>query len=124
MDMKEQFRELNSVPDFESKFPDPAVAETDAMNVLQINVGRLCNLACKHCHVEAGPNRTEVMSKEVMEACLKAYTNWGFETIDIRRSGDESELQMVRRRMLQDMQACHSQIEHGHTSRRRLHRHP
>lgn len=89
MDMKEQFRELNSVPDFESKFTDPAVAETDAMNVLQINVGRLCNLACKHCHVEAGPNRTEVMSKEVMEACLKAYTNWGFETIDITGGAPE-----------------------------------
>ena len=71
MDMREKFRELNNIPDFESKIKDPAIAMTAGMNVLQINVGRLCNLACKHCHVEAGPNRTEIMSREVMEACLK-----------------------------------------------------
>lgn len=37
----------------------------DRVTTLQINVGRLCNLACHHCHVEAGPGRTEVMSREV-----------------------------------------------------------
>lgn len=37
----------------------------DRVTTLQINVGRLCNLACHHCHVEAGPRRTEIMSGEV-----------------------------------------------------------
>ena len=59
------------------------------MKVLQVNVGRMCNLACKHCHVEAGPHRTETMSKEVMEACLRAYSNWGFQTIDITGGAPE-----------------------------------
>lgn len=30
-----------------------------ASQILQVNIGRLCNLACHHCHVEAGPKRTE-----------------------------------------------------------------
>jgi len=37
---------------------------------LQINVGKMCNLACHHCHVEAGPNRTEIMTWSVMERIL------------------------------------------------------
>ena len=89
MDMREKFRELDSVPAFESKIKDPAIAKTADMNVLQINVGRLCNLACKHCHVEAGPNRKEIMSKEVMKACLNVYSAWGFETIDITGGAPE-----------------------------------
>lgn len=42
------------------------------VETLQINLGYLCNQACSHCHVEASPTRVEVMSKEVMEGCLKA----------------------------------------------------
>ena len=89
MDMREQFAGLTDIPVFTSKFTDPAIAETAGMDVLQINVGRLCNLACKHCHVEAGPKRTEVMSREVMEACLKAYKSQGFSTIDITGGAPE-----------------------------------
>lgn len=36
-----------------------------ALTTLQLNLGRFCNLACTHCHVEAGPKRTEMMSPEV-----------------------------------------------------------
>ena len=39
-------------------------------NELQINLGKLCNLACHHCHVDAGPKRTEIMTWEVMEKIL------------------------------------------------------
>ena len=53
---------------------DKAIAESNlypltstGINTLQVNVGRLCNQACRHCHVEAGPNSKEVMSKETME---------------------------------------------------------
>ena len=38
---------------------------------LQINLGKLCNLACHHCHVDAGPKRTEIMTWEVMEKNIK-----------------------------------------------------
>lgn len=39
-------------------------------NELQMNLGKLCNLACHHCHVDAGPKRTEIMTWEVMEKVL------------------------------------------------------
>ena len=41
-----------------------------AVDVLQVNLGRYCNLACIHCHVEAGPTRTEMMSRENVDAVL------------------------------------------------------
>jgi len=37
---------------------------------LQINLGKLCNLACHHCHVDAGPKRTEIMTWETMQKIL------------------------------------------------------
>lgn len=42
----------------------------DRLTTLQINVGKMCNLACHHCHVEAGPNRTEIMTWPVMQRIL------------------------------------------------------
>src|SRR5438105_4379588 len=42
----------------------------EAVTTLQINVGRLCNLACHHCHVEAGPLRTEVMPERVVDRLI------------------------------------------------------
>jgi radical SAM/Cys-rich protein len=43
-----------------------------AIGTLQINVGKLCNQTCRHCHVDAGPDRREVMSRDTMLDCLKA----------------------------------------------------
>ena len=37
------------------------------VDTLQINVGKLCNQVCRHCHVDAGPDRTEVMTRETMQ---------------------------------------------------------
>ena len=37
---------------------------------LQLNIGKMCNLACHHCHVEAGPKRTEIMTWETMQQIL------------------------------------------------------
>ncbi len=39
-----------------------------AVTTLQVNVGKLCNQACHHCHVEAGPKRTEIMSQAVAKS--------------------------------------------------------
>lgn len=41
-----------------------------SLTTLQVNLGKLCNQACHHCHVEAGPNRTEVMTRLTMERIL------------------------------------------------------
>src|SRR5436189_1848531 len=40
------------------------------VRTLQVNVGKRCNQACHHCHVDASPSRTEVMPDDVLEACL------------------------------------------------------
>ena len=42
-----------------------------SLEVLQVNVGRLCNQTCRHCHVNAGPTRKELMSEDVAEACIR-----------------------------------------------------
>ncbi len=69
---------------------DESSAHTlDRLGVLQINVGRLCNLACKHCHVEAGPNRIEVMTKDVFDAILQLLNSWNFDTVDITGGAPE-----------------------------------
>src|ERR1700687_1024390 len=41
-----------------------------AIEILQMNIGKRCNQTCRHCHVDAGPDRSEVMSRPVIDACL------------------------------------------------------
>ena len=45
------------------------------LGILQVNVGKLCDLACRHCHVEAGPNRTEIMREETVARILELLAN-------------------------------------------------
>ena len=59
------------------------------LTTMQVNVGYKCNLACKHCHLECGPARTEAMSREVMQACLDAYETCGFSAVDITGGAPE-----------------------------------
>ncbi|MDP7113776.1 MAG: hypothetical protein QGH45_17540 [Myxococcota bacterium] len=47
------------------------------LDVFQINLGRVCNMSCKHCHVDAGSGRTEQMDDDVLEACLRAVDRGG-----------------------------------------------
>ena len=82
--------ETTSVPAFETKITDEAVTYTlDSLGVMQINVGKLCNLACKHCHVEGGPNRTEIMPRSVIDACIQVCKERGFQTVDITGGAPE-----------------------------------
>jgi radical SAM/Cys-rich protein len=57
--------------------------------ILQINVGRACDLACRHCHLEAGPNRTELMAPETTEAVIACAQRLHFATIDITGGAPE-----------------------------------
>ncbi|VAW40552.1 hypothetical protein MNBD_DELTA04-1459 [hydrothermal vent metagenome] len=61
----------------------------DHPTTLQINVGRLCNLTCKHCHVDAGPGRQEVMGRETMAAVIEFARSNFFPTIDITGGAPE-----------------------------------
>ena len=53
------------------------------ITVLQINVGKLCNQTCRHCHVDAGPERRERMTRETAELCIKALAHSDIPTVDI-----------------------------------------
>lgn len=59
------------------------------VEILQINVGKLCNQACKHCHVDASPKRTEVMTAETVEACLNVLRHFRIPTLDITGGAPE-----------------------------------
>ena len=59
------------------------------MTVFQINVGKLCNQTCRHCHVDAGPDRTERMSRETAEQCIQALAKTDISTVDITGGAPE-----------------------------------
>ncbi len=60
-----------------------------AIEVLQVNLGRYCNLACVHCHVEAGPTRKEMMSREIVAAVLGFFRAANIATLDITGGAPE-----------------------------------
>ena len=60
------------------------------LEVFQINVGKLCNMTCRHCHVDAGPTRTDaMMSRDTVEACLRALDKTPAEIVDITGGAPE-----------------------------------
>jgi len=61
----------------------------EAVDVLQVNVGYRCNLECRHCHVNAGPQRREAMPAEVMEQCVKVFSAPSIDTLDITGGSPE-----------------------------------
>ena len=56
---------------------------------LQINVGLLCNQRCKHCHLDAGPSRKEIMNEETVSEVIKLAGRFRFETLDITGGAPE-----------------------------------
>ncbi len=46
-----------------------------SIEIFQVNVGKMCNQVCKHCHVDAGPDRKEIMTRQTMQLCLDAINN-------------------------------------------------
>jgi radical SAM/Cys-rich protein len=59
------------------------------VEVLQVNLGKLCNQTCRHCHVDAGPDRRESMSRETAAACLRALQLGGMTTLDLTGGAPE-----------------------------------
>ncbi len=59
------------------------------IHVLQVNVGKLCNQTCRHCHVDAGPERRQVMSRETMQQCLEVLAKTDIPTLDITGGAPE-----------------------------------
>jgi radical SAM/Cys-rich protein len=62
----------------------------DTIDTLQVNMGKRCNQACRHCHVDASPTRTEVMPDHVVEACLDTLArDDALKTLDITGGAPE-----------------------------------
>ncbi|PCE66780.1 arsenosugar biosynthesis radical SAM (seleno)protein ArsS [Sediminicola luteus] len=59
------------------------------LEILQINVGYMCNQVCAHCHVDAGPDRKEIMTRETMEQCLEVIRHTGAHTLDLTGGAPE-----------------------------------
>jgi radical SAM/Cys-rich protein len=60
-----------------------------APHTLQLNLGYLCNIACIHCHVAAGPNRTELMARATMDLALEVADRLGLKTFDLTGGSPE-----------------------------------
>jgi radical SAM/Cys-rich protein len=95
-----QIRTLNAVEldHLPSKGVFEAAVETSQPNglmaggveIFQINLGKLCNMTCRHCHVDAGPDRwREVMSREVVDECLAALDRTQALTVDLTGGAPE-----------------------------------
>jgi radical SAM/Cys-rich protein len=59
------------------------------IEILQVNVGYMCNQVCKHCHVDAGPDRQEIMAPETMRQCLDVLAKTKIKTLDITGGAPE-----------------------------------
>ena len=60
------------------------------IDIFQVNIGKMCNQTCKHCHVDAGPDRKEIMSIETMQQCIDVLrANPSLKTVDITGGAPE-----------------------------------
>jgi radical SAM/Cys-rich protein len=60
------------------------------VEIFQINLGKLCNMSCRHCHVDAGPDRhREVMDRATVDACLEALDRTAAHTVDLTGGAPE-----------------------------------
>ncbi|MBA3441695.1 MAG: arsenosugar biosynthesis radical SAM protein ArsS, partial [Pyrinomonadaceae bacterium] len=85
------------------------------IETLQVNVGKLCNQACKHCHVDASPTRTEIMTREVAEQVIATVRRFSIPTLDI--TGGAPELNPSFRFLVREARAAgaHVMVRHNLT---------
>lgn len=83
--------ETHSIAPFEQTLHQQGLSplRADGLSVLQINVGKLCNQTCRHCHVDAGPDRREIMSPETAGLILGVLKRTNIPTLDITGGAPE-----------------------------------
>jgi radical SAM/Cys-rich protein len=59
------------------------------IEIFQVNIGKMCNQTCKHCHVDAGPDRKEIMTRETMQQCLDVLATHDMPVVDITGGAPE-----------------------------------
>ena len=62
---------------------------SSTVDIFQVNMGKMCNQVCQHCHVDAGPDRKEIMTKEVMEMCLDVLAHGDIKVVDLTGGAPE-----------------------------------
>jgi radical SAM/Cys-rich protein len=82
---------INGCAPFAHKMRDIGLAPLHAtgITVFQVNVGKFCNQTCRHCHVDAGPERTEQMSRATAQLCINAFSQTDIPTLDITGGAPE-----------------------------------
>ena len=90
----EQLKIINyetSLPHFNEKYElvGEGPLKTGKIEILQVNVGKMCNQVCKHCHVDAGPDRKEIMTRETMQHCLDVLSKHDIMTVDLTGGAPE-----------------------------------
>jgi radical SAM/Cys-rich protein len=63
--------------------------KSNTIEIFQANIGYMCNQVCKHCHVDAGPDRKEIMTRETMQQCLEILEKTKVKTLDITGGAPE-----------------------------------
>ena len=108
-----QWRTLGGVP-LDRSFDDALESagqhplRPSGIEVLQLNVGKRCNQTCRHCHVDAGPDRDEVMTDAVVDRCLEVLETEGIETLDV--TGGAPELHPRFREIVTRARACGTHV--------------
>ena len=100
-----QLKVLNTQDDVDHQLPafSEKLKETGlfplrptGLEVFQVNVGYMCNQVCQHCHVDAGPDRKEIMTRETMQDCLDALARTDVGLVDLtKRTLSELSLDLV-----------------------------
>ncbi|MEX2478974.1 MAG: arsenosugar biosynthesis radical SAM (seleno)protein ArsS [Gracilimonas sp.] len=82
---------IRSLTKFEEKLQDIDLfpLKPTGIEIFQMNVGYMCNMTCKHCHVDAGPDRKEIMTKETFGYCLDALKEFDIQTVDLTGGAPE-----------------------------------
>lgn len=98
------------IPSFEGKMSDISLSPLKPTNIeiFQVNVGKMCNQVCAHCHVDAGPDRKEIMTRETMRQCLDAIQNTDIKTVDL--TGGAPEMNPHFRWFVEELTAMEKQV--------------
>ena len=81
----------DGMPKFNDTLKASGLSELRAASpeIMQINLGYMCNQVCKHCHVDAGPDRKEIMTRETMQDCLDALARTDIKWVDLTGGAPE-----------------------------------
>ncbi len=82
---------IKDLPTFGTKMKEVGLFPLMPTNleIFQVNMGKMCNQTCKHCHVDAGPDRREIMTRETMETILKVLATSTTHTVDLTGGAPE-----------------------------------